>query len=147
MYRERVAYHESVEEELKRNLESQVDVVLRMEEERLMLLKEGKEVKERENKVRDENKRMRERIEQVETELEGLQVQIKEQMSMMQQSDSVTTEDEKENKNVMNRVKPAPSKNTSTIKKPVKKATSTLKFQPALSKAGPLADTSAISTT
>jgi hypothetical protein len=33
--------------------------------------------------VRDENKRMRERIEQVETELEGLQVQIKEQMSMM----------------------------------------------------------------
>jgi hypothetical protein len=71
---------------------------------------------------------MRERIEQVETELEGLQVQIKEQMSMMQQSDSVTTEDEKENKNVINRVKPAPSKNTSTLKKPVKKATSTLKF-------------------
>ena len=83
MYRERVAYHESVEEELKRNLESQVDVVLKMEEERLMLLKEGNEVKERENRVRDENKRMRERIEQVETELEGLQVQIKEQMSMM----------------------------------------------------------------
>lgn len=43
----------------------------------------------------------------METELEGLQVQIKEQMSMMQQSDSVTTEDEKENKNVVNRVKPA----------------------------------------
>lgn len=147
MYRERVAYHESVEEELKRNLESQVDVVLKMEEERLMLLKEGKEVKERENRVRDENKRMRERIEQVETELEGLQVQIKEQMSMMQQSDSVTTEDEKENKNVVNRVKAAPSKNASTIKKPVKKATSTLKFQAAMSKAGPLADTSAISTT
>jgi beta-glucosidase-like glycosyl hydrolase len=105
MYRERVAYHESVEEELKRNLESHVDVVLKMEEERLMLLKEGKEVKERENRVRDENKRMRERIEQVETELEGLQVQIKEQMSMMQQSDAVTTEDEKENKNVVNRVK------------------------------------------
>ena len=63
MYRERVAYHESVEEELKRNLESQVDVVLKMEEERLMLLKEGKEVKERENRVRDENRRMRDRIE------------------------------------------------------------------------------------
>lgn len=31
MYRERVSYHESVEDELKRNLESQVDVVLKME--------------------------------------------------------------------------------------------------------------------
>ena len=72
MYRERVAYHESVEDELKKNLESQVDVVLKMEEERLLLLKEGKDVKDREGKLREENTRMRERIEQVETELEGL---------------------------------------------------------------------------
>ena len=64
----------------------------------------------------------------METELEGLQVQIKEQMSMMQHSESVTTEDEKENKNVVNKVKAAPSKTSSTLKKPVKKATSTLKF-------------------
>ena len=49
--RERLSYHESVEEELKKNLESQVDVVLKMEEERLMLLKEGKETREREKKV------------------------------------------------------------------------------------------------
>ena len=64
----------------------------------------------------------------METELEGLQVQIREQMSMMQQSEAVTTEDEKENKNVINKVKAIPSKTTSTLKKPVKKATSTLKF-------------------
>lgn len=62
----------------------------------------------------------------METELEGLQVQIKEQMSMMQHSDSVTTEDEKENKNVVNKFKAAPSKTSSTLKKSVKKATSTL---------------------
>ncbi len=46
-YRERVNYHESMEEELKKNIESQVDVVLRMEEERLMLIKENKEIKEK----------------------------------------------------------------------------------------------------
>jgi uncharacterized membrane protein len=74
MYRERVSYHESVEEELKRNLESQVDVVLKMEEERLLLIKEGKEVKDRETKVRQENTKMRDRIEEVEKELESLQV-------------------------------------------------------------------------
>lgn len=78
MYRERVAYHESVEDELKRNLESQVDVVLKMEEERLVMLKDGKELKERETRVKEENTRMRERIEEVERELEGLQVQIRE---------------------------------------------------------------------
>lgn len=46
-YRERVNYHESMEEELKKNIESQVDVVLRMEEERLMLMKENKELKDK----------------------------------------------------------------------------------------------------
>ena len=83
MYRERVSYHESVEEELKRNLESQVDVVLKMEEERLLLLKEGKEVKDRETRVREDNTKMRERIEEVERELGGLQIQIKEQMEQI----------------------------------------------------------------
>ena len=43
MYKERIAYHESVEEEHKKNLEQQVDVILKMEEERLLLLKEHKE--------------------------------------------------------------------------------------------------------
>lgn len=42
-YKERIAYHESVEEEHKRNLEQQVDVILKMEEERLVLLREHKE--------------------------------------------------------------------------------------------------------
>ena len=43
MYKERVNYHESVDEEHKRNLEQQVDVILKMEEERLVLLKEHKQ--------------------------------------------------------------------------------------------------------
>ena len=43
MYKERIAYHESVDEEHKKNLEQQVDVILKMEEERLVLLKEHKE--------------------------------------------------------------------------------------------------------
>ena len=34
-YQERISYHESIEDELKKNIESQVDVVLKMEEERL----------------------------------------------------------------------------------------------------------------
>jgi cell division protein FtsB len=33
-----------MEDELKKNIESQVDVVLRMEEERLLLIKENKEM-------------------------------------------------------------------------------------------------------
>ena len=43
MYKERIAYHESVDEEHKKNLEQQVDVILKMEEERLVLLREHKE--------------------------------------------------------------------------------------------------------
>ena len=45
-YRERVSYQESVEEEHKRNVEQQVDVILKMEEERLILIKEHKESKD-----------------------------------------------------------------------------------------------------
>ena len=47
MYKERIAYHESVDEEHKKNLEQQVDVILKMEEERLLLLREHKESKEK----------------------------------------------------------------------------------------------------
>ena len=43
MYKERITYHESVDEEHKKNLEQQVDVILKMEEERLVLLREHKE--------------------------------------------------------------------------------------------------------
>ena len=43
-YKERMSYHDSVEEELKKNIESQVDVVLKMEEERLILMKKEKEL-------------------------------------------------------------------------------------------------------
>ena len=52
VYRERVSYHESIEEELKKNIESQVDVVLKMEEERLLMLKDNKEMRDKSEKVR-----------------------------------------------------------------------------------------------
>ena len=55
IYRERVSYHESIEEELKKNIESQVDVVLKMEEERLLMLKDNKEIRDKSEKVKQEN--------------------------------------------------------------------------------------------
>jgi hypothetical protein len=42
-YRERISYHMSMDSEHKKNLEQQVDVILKMEEERLILLKEHKQ--------------------------------------------------------------------------------------------------------
>ena len=42
-YRERISYHQSMDNEHKKNLEQQVDVILKMEEERLILLKEHKQ--------------------------------------------------------------------------------------------------------
>ena len=72
MYRERVNYHESVEEELKKNIEQQVDVVLKMEEERLMMLKENKELKDKNRGLMFENEEFRSKISIFETELEEL---------------------------------------------------------------------------
>jgi hypothetical protein len=76
MYRERVSYHESVEEELKRNIESQVDVVLKMEEERLLLIREGKEIKDKNKLLQSENDEYRNKIAIFEKELEDLQLHI-----------------------------------------------------------------------
>lgn len=72
IYRERVSYHESVEEELKKNIESQVDVVLKMEEERLLMLKENKEMKDKNKGLVFENDEYKERISLFEKELEEL---------------------------------------------------------------------------
>lgn len=72
-YRERVAYHESMEDELKSNIESQVDVVLRMEEERLLMLKENKDFRERNRLLEGDNEEYRSKIELFERELEELQ--------------------------------------------------------------------------
>ena len=78
IYRERVSYHESIEEELKKNIESQVDVVLKMEEERLLMLKDNKELNDRSDKVKLENDEYKRRMELFEKELEELQREIKE---------------------------------------------------------------------
>lgn len=71
-YRERVSYHESVEDELKRNIEGQVDVVLKMEEERLLMIKDCKDIREKNRKLVFENEDFRNRIGIFETELEEL---------------------------------------------------------------------------
>jgi hypothetical protein len=71
-YRERVSYHESMEDELKRNLESQVDVVLKMEEERLLLLRDSKELRDKNRALTFENEEFRGKISMFETELEEL---------------------------------------------------------------------------
>ena len=78
IYRERVSYHESIEEELKKNIESQVDVVLKMEEERLLILKDNKEIRDKSEKVKQENDEYKRRMELFERELEELQKEIKE---------------------------------------------------------------------
>lgn len=80
-YRERVLYHESVEDELKRNIESQVDVVLKMEEERLLLLRECKELREKNKTFAFENQDMKDKITMFEGELEELQEQISKERS------------------------------------------------------------------
>lgn len=46
-YKDRVSYHRSLEEEHRKNLESQVDVLLKMEEERLVLIKEHQQATSR----------------------------------------------------------------------------------------------------
>ena len=80
-----MAYHESIEEELKKNIEGQVDVVLKMEEERLLLLRDNKEIKAgqarmqaEKEEVQKENEEYKRRIELFERELEELQREIKE---------------------------------------------------------------------
>lgn len=78
IYRERVHYHESIEEELKKNIESQVDVVLKMEEERLLMLKENKEMKDKNKALAFENEDYKSKISLFEKELEELQEQVKE---------------------------------------------------------------------
>ena len=55
MYKERISYHESVDEEHKKNLEQQVDVILKMEEERLILLKEHKESASKQDELATSN--------------------------------------------------------------------------------------------
>ena len=72
IYRERVHYHESIEEELKKNIESQVDVVLKMEEERLMILKEKKEMLDKNRHLTFENDDYKSKITLFEKELEEL---------------------------------------------------------------------------
>ena len=65
--------------ELKKNIEQQVDVVLKMEEERLLLLKESKEVKDKNKNLTFENEEFRSKISIFESELEELQDQIRNQ--------------------------------------------------------------------
>ena len=80
-YRERVSYQESVENEQRKNLEQQVDVILKMEEERLVLLKEHQDSSQRlegekETGVETEAK-LRQTLAQVETHVADLKDHIR----------------------------------------------------------------------
>ena len=85
MYKEKINYHESVDEEHKKNLEQQVDVILKMEEERLVLLKEHKESQEKLTDMQIEkdgltqrNTELTSKVELFEKELLGLREDFKE---------------------------------------------------------------------
>ncbi|CDW87453.1 UNKNOWN [Stylonychia lemnae] len=130
IYRERVHYHESIEEELKKNIESQVDVVLKMEEERLLLLKENKEMKNKTQHLTFENDDYKAKINLFEKELEELQEQIREQQQlsekMMQERESsqqkqskLDESDESDSQSQYSKVinKENKTSNTSIIKK------------------------------
>ena len=83
MYRERVTYYESIEEEHKKSLEQQVDVILKMEEERLILLKEHKEGQEqlksasqRRDELLEQNETLKAQLTVFETELLTLKEEV-----------------------------------------------------------------------
>jgi len=126
-------------------------VVLRMEEERLLMIKDSKEVREKNKALVFENEDYRQRIALFESELEELKVQVKEQaasVAMRRQADfsgddAEESDTSKGKENVSANIK---KKAPVVAKKPVKKATTTLKFQPAMSKASTIADSPAVST-
>ena len=98
MYKERIAYHESVDEEHKKNLEQQVDVILKMEEERLLLLREHKESTEKFTELESEqsswktekedlskkNDDLRDKVTVFEQELVTLRDQVQQSKEQMQ---------------------------------------------------------------
>ena len=90
MYKEKINYHESVEEEHKKNLEQQVDVILKMEEERLVLLKEHKESQQKLTDMQVEkqdltakNNDLTSKVEMFEKELITLREDFKESKEQM----------------------------------------------------------------
>ena len=90
MYKEKINYHESVEEEHKKNLEQQVDVILKMEEERLVLLKEHKESQQKLTDIQIEKQELTEKntdltskVEMFEKELITLREDFKESKEQM----------------------------------------------------------------
>jgi ribosome-associated translation inhibitor RaiA len=79
-YRDRVNYHKSLEEEHKKNLESQVDVLLKMEEERLQLVREHQQATTKFDEVQKELEAAREEnaeIKKQRSQMEKLVSEIK----------------------------------------------------------------------
>lgn len=71
--KEKIKYYEAVEDELKHKVEEQMDVVLKMEEERLQLLKETQESKERTKTIVEEMEDIKKMMETCGTQLQNLQ--------------------------------------------------------------------------
>lgn len=93
-YKERISYHESVEEEHKKNLEQQVDVILKMEEERLVLLREHKES----TQVKGEFEAAKSTLEQEKRDLAKVNGELLAKVSLCEQSLSGLRDEVKQSK-------------------------------------------------
>ena len=67
---------ETVEQEQKKELEEHVDVLLKMEQERLILIKENQKIKEERTELTLTNSNYKEKIDQVEEHLNSLREEI-----------------------------------------------------------------------
>jgi len=75
-HQERQTFLETVEGEQKKELEEHVDVLLKMEQERLILIKENQKIKEEKTELALSNSNYREKMESFESVLNSLRDEI-----------------------------------------------------------------------
>lgn len=76
---ERNTFLETVEAEQKKELEDHVEVMLKMEQERLLMLKENQKIKEEKMEVSLQNQNYKDKLQLFETHLTGLRDEITQQ--------------------------------------------------------------------
>lgn len=121
---ERNTFLETVEAEQKKELEEHVEVMLKMEQERLLLLKENQKVKEEKMEVSIQNQNYKDKLQLFETHLTGLRDEITQQQTgqkkLIQDKEEEITElrtelEEKANQiTMLQRTKKVPQKMTMT---------------------------------
>lgn len=78
---ERNTFLETVESEQKKELEEHIEVMLKMEQERLLLLKENQKVKEEKMEINIQNTNYKDKLQLFETHLTGLRDEITQQQT------------------------------------------------------------------